>query len=74
MGLGFPEIQPSGTLTNVSIISETGPWKKEAGLVQEVMAKPDKGRIRRRWWRSEDNILNFFPYLWINSDFGKLYH
>jgi hypothetical protein len=32
-------------MTDVTIISELAPGKEEAGLVQEVMARPDKRRV-----------------------------
>jgi len=34
----------SGRVTDVTIISEIGSGKEEAGLVQGVMARPDKRR------------------------------
>ena len=42
-------------VTDVTIISEIGRLKEEAGMVQGEMARPDK----RRGVRSEDNILSF---------------
>jgi hypothetical protein len=39
MGIGFPELHPSGLITDVTIISETGPWKEEAGMVQGGAAR-----------------------------------
>jgi hypothetical protein len=45
MGIGSPEVYRSGRVTDVTIISEIGPWKEEAGMVQGVMAKLDKRRV-----------------------------
>jgi hypothetical protein len=42
MGISFPEVRRSGRVTDVIIISEVDPWKKEAGMVQGVMARQDK--------------------------------
>jgi hypothetical protein len=45
MGIGFPEVCPSGMVTDVTIISERGRLQEEAGMVQGVMARPDKRRV-----------------------------
>jgi hypothetical protein len=45
MGIGFPEVGPSGMVTDVTIISERGRLQEEAGMVQGVMARPDKRRV-----------------------------
>jgi len=45
IGIGFPEVCPSGIVTDETIISETGPLKEEAGMVQGVMARPDTRRV-----------------------------
>lgn len=42
-------------VTGYTIISEMGPLKEEAGMVQGLVARQDKRRV----WRSEDNILSF---------------
>jgi hypothetical protein len=39
--IGFPEVRPSGMVTDATIISEIGRLKEEAGMVQGVMAKQD---------------------------------
>jgi hypothetical protein len=44
MGIGSPEVCLSDRETDVAIISERGPLKKEAGVVQGVMARPEKRR------------------------------
>jgi hypothetical protein len=38
IGIGRPEVRRSGKMTDVTIISETGHAKEEAGLVQKVTA------------------------------------
>jgi hypothetical protein len=45
IGIGFPEVCPSGRVTDVTIISEIGRVKEEAGMVQGVMARQDKRRL-----------------------------
>jgi hypothetical protein len=45
MGIGSPEVRPSVMVTDVTIISETGPLKEEAGMVQGVVARPEKRRV-----------------------------
>jgi hypothetical protein len=45
VGIGFPEVCPSGRVTDATIISELYPWKEEASLVQRVRARPDKRRV-----------------------------
>jgi hypothetical protein len=45
MGIGFPENCSSGMVTDATIISETGPVKKEGAMVQDVMARQDKRRV-----------------------------
>jgi len=41
IGIGFPEVRPSGKVTDATIISEIGRLKEEAGMVQGVMARQD---------------------------------
>jgi hypothetical protein len=45
MGIGFPEVCPSGMVTDDTIISERGRWKEEAGMVPGVAARPDKSQV-----------------------------
>jgi hypothetical protein len=43
--IGFPEVCPSARVTDVTIISEIGRLKEEAGMVQDIMARQDKRRV-----------------------------
>jgi len=45
LGIGFPAVRPSSRLADVTIISERGPWKEEAGLLHGVTARQDKMRV-----------------------------
>jgi hypothetical protein len=48
MGIDFPEVCPSGLasrVTDATIISEIGPLKEGAGMVQGVVARADKRRV-----------------------------
>jgi hypothetical protein len=45
MGIGFPVVRRSGMVTDVTIISEIGPWKEEASRVQGVVARQYKRRV-----------------------------
>jgi hypothetical protein len=47
MGIGLPEVRPSGMPTDATIISETAPLKKEAGMVQGAMASQDEMLVVR---------------------------
>ena len=40
--IGFPEVCPSGMVTDVTFISEIGRWQEEAGMVQGGVARQDK--------------------------------
>jgi hypothetical protein len=44
MDIGFPEVCSSGMVTDVTIISEMGRVKEEAGMVHGVVARQDKRR------------------------------
>jgi hypothetical protein len=68
MGIGCPEIRPSGMPTAVTIIPELGSWKEEAGTVQGVMARQNK---RRTLALSEDDIFNLF-HLGILIELSKM--
>jgi hypothetical protein len=53
IGIGFPEVRPSGAVTDALIISETGRLKKEASTIPGIMA----GQLERRVMRQRGFYL-----------------